>query len=194
MSEKPISRQEFLRKSWRGILGFAGELLSGAVDTIEKVTPRRIRPPGAVDFGEFLVRCTRCQSCIKACPFFALRKVMDAESIDHGTPHILPKISHCRWCEGFPCIQACPSRALIGNPGVGPSPLALAVVDSTRCLRTSGTNCRSCAGHCPKGIDALTIPLEEGIPEVFQGKCVGCGACEAACPVQPFAAIRCELL
>lgn len=194
MSDQAVSRKEFLRRTWRGILGFAGELVAGAVDTLDRLVPQRIRPPGAVESMEFLAKCLRCGSCIRACPHFALREVLDRDAADFRTPHLVPRQSPCRWCDDFPCIQACPSGALKSEAGKMPTRIAVARVDPGLCLRKPDVDCRGCGGRCPVGINALMFPAEGSIPEVSSEICIGCGACEAGCPVQPSSAIRCETL
>ena len=55
------------------------------------------------------------------------------------------------------------------------------------------TSCGSCAEHCPT--QAVSMVPYKGmltIPEVNDSICIGCGACEYACPVRPYRAIYVE--
>ena len=57
-------------------------------------------------------------------------------------------------------------------------------------MKTKGTDCAACSEHCPtKAVD--TIPYGENLrlPQVTDDLCIGCGACEYACPAQPKKAI-----
>ena len=54
-----------------------------------------------------------------------------------------------------------------------------------------GTACGSCSEHCPTQAVKM-IPYVDGltIPEIDNTICIGCGACEHACPVtDPYPAI-----
>jgi MinD superfamily P-loop ATPase len=52
-------------------------------------------------------------------------------------------------------------------------------------VHAKGTDCAACSEHCPtKAVD--TIPLRNGLflPKVNDDLCIGCGACEYACPAE----------
>jgi NAD-dependent dihydropyrimidine dehydrogenase PreA subunit len=57
---------------------------------------------------------------------------------------------------------------------------------------TEKTDCGACSEHCPTKA-VIMVPFE-GIraPEVHDECCIGCGACEYACPVRPYKAIYVE--
>jgi len=57
-------------------------------------------------------------------------------------------------------------------------------------VNTERTACGACSEHCPTKACAM-VPFEGTlrIPEVFDEICIGCGACEYACPARPFRAI-----
>jgi len=51
---------------------------------------------------------------------------------------------------------------------------------------TDQTDCGACSEHCPtKAVDMVPYRNNLHIPEVNTQICVGCGACEYACPVEP---------
>jgi ferredoxin len=55
---------------------------------------------------------------------------------------------------------------------------------------TDNTACGSCSEHCPTQAVKM-VPYKEAltIPETDSTICIGCGACEFACPVKPHTAI-----
>lgn len=60
-----------------------------------------------------------------------------------------------------------------------PARRQVAVVDASRCLAWSGTDCRMCYLTCPKRDEA--IALDEGRPLIMASVCDGCGVCVEAC-------------
>ncbi len=55
------------------------------------------------------------------------------------------------------------------------------------------TSCGACAEHCPtKAVHMVPYKGALTIPETDVSICVGCGACEYACPAEPFKAIYVE--
>ena len=107
-------RRGLLRKGFR-----FGSLFREAMD--EQISEKRrkieeanmFRPPGAVAESDFLDRCTRCNDCVEACPYAVIYKHFDPESTKHETPIISPAIDPCRFCDDFPCIEACDTDALM---------------------------------------------------------------------------------
>lgn len=134
-----------------------------------------LRPPGAVEEGLFLERCTQCGDCLRACPFTSIEN--DPAT---GYPTIVAKNSPCYLCPEFPCIAACPTKALLPVGDPTKVRMGLAMVRRDDCAADQG--CRSCVGRCP--VEALSVGREEGddpYPVVEEQKCVGCGICEEEC-------------
>jgi NAD-dependent dihydropyrimidine dehydrogenase PreA subunit len=87
------------------------------------------------------------------------------------------------------CSEVCPDGAL--------TPLTLALkhgakigvakLDLDRCIvKTKGTDCAACSEHCPtKAVDTKPYGDNLRIPWVHGESCIGCGACEYACPAEP---------
>jgi ferredoxin len=50
----------------------------------------------------------------------------------------------------------------------------------------SNTACGACSEHCPtKAVHMVPYQNDVDIPEMRPEICIGCGACEYACPVDP---------
>jgi polyferredoxin len=169
---------------------------------------RLLRPPGALDEEYFLSRCIRCDECIKVCPNNALHPAWSEAGLEGlWTPVLVPRIGYCE-ASCVLCSQVCPTGALweitaqekgwaVGKTGNSkPIRLGTAFLDRGRCLAWAmATLCIVCEEWCPTSPKAIYLqPAEvadaEGQikqvkqPFVNPQRCVGCGACEYACPVQ----------
>lgn len=192
MSEpSSISRRSFFRATGQGLLGLVYEVFSATCDTLEQAFPERIRPPGAIPESEFVQRCRRCGACLKACPAHAIVRDLRPDSFDQGLPYLLPRQAWCRMCHNFPCIAACPTGALqMPEPPKMATTNGRARVVARFCLRTQETTCNHCSGRCPTPVSALLMPSAAHLPPTVDPEvCVGCGACEAACPAFPEPAV-----
>jgi len=175
---------------------------------------RLIRPPGALDEAEFLSRCIRCGECMRACPNHALQPTFDEAGLEGlWTPVVTPKIGYCEpGC--VLCTEVCPTGAIreltprnkgwvVENGKLStPVRLGTAAYDHSLCLPwAKATDCSVCIEWCPvapKAIyveDAKVVDAEGNSrtlkqPHVDASRCVGCGACEYACPLQEQAAVR----
>ncbi len=175
---------------------------------------RLIRPPGSVEEREFLERCIRCAECMKVCPNNALHPAWFEAGIEGlWTPILIPRIGYCE-PSCVLCGQACPTGAIQKiteeqKLGVGQKPISIgtAFYDLGRCLPWAmATPCIVCEEFCPTSPKAIWVeeadvpkrsptpgpdgkppPLEMvhvQRPHVDPALCIGCGACEKACPVQ----------
>ncbi len=173
--------------------------------------PERIRPPGAVEEEEFLARCIKCAACMKVCPTGGLQPALTQAGVEGlWTPVLLPRIGHCEQ-SCVQCSQVCPTAAIAPlqvehryglPPATEPVRIGSAQIDRGRCLPwANDTDCIVCEEVCPtspKAIffkeeavhrrDGATVTLKR--PHVDLEKCIGCGVCEARCPVFDRAAIR----
>lgn len=174
---------------------------------------RRIRPPGALDESDFLARCVRCGECMKVCPSNALHPAFSEAGLESlWTPVLVPRVGYCE-PSCVLCSQACPTGAIWEITGkskgwvVGvssdtkPIRIGTAFYDRGRCLPWAmATECIVCEEWCPTSPKAIYLEPAEVIdatgqtrilkqPRVDPERCVGCGACEYACPLQDHPAV-----
>ncbi|MBZ5679886.1 MAG: 4Fe-4S binding protein [Acidobacteriia bacterium] len=169
---------------------------------------RLLRPPGALDEGNFLARCIRCGECMKVCPNNALHPTLTEAGLEGlWTPVLVPRIGYCE-TSCVLCSQVCPTGAIweitakekgwaVDLSGdTRPARLGTAFYDRGRCLPWAmATECIVCEEWCPTSPKAIYLRPAEVIdaagtvkqvkqPYLDPARCVGCGACEYACPVQ----------
>ena len=174
---------------------------------------RLLRPPGSLDETDFLSRCIRCGECMKACPNNALQPTLDQAGLEGlWTPTLVPRIGYCEPSCTL-CSEVCPTGAIwqISPRQKGwvvgaveqkqPIRLGTAFYDRGRCLPWAmATDCIVCEEWCPVSPKAIYVEEAQVIdssgavktlkqPRVDPSRCVGCGACEYACPLQEHPAV-----
>jgi len=204
-----LSRRQILGSALAGLGAVPLLRASGAPPAA--LPAEAIRPPGALPEEEFLARCVRCGACGNACPTGAIQPSVGEAGIEAlWTPVVVPRRG---WCEPSCtlCGRVCPSGAIAPlsaeekgwtrPEGYGVR-IGTAFLDRGRCLPWGmATPCIVCEEVCPTTPKAVrleeasapdprgrTVRLQR--PSVDPAACVGCGLCEAKCPVADRAAIR----
>jgi polyferredoxin len=170
---------------------------------------RLLRPPGSVDEPDFLSRCIRCGECMKVCPNNSLHPTMSEAGLEGlWTPTLVPRIGYCE-PSCVLCSEVCPTGAIwqttqkekgwvAGNATQQSQPIRIgtAFYDRGRCLPWAlATDCIVCEEWCPVSPKAIYVEEAQVVdsagntktlkqPRVDPSRCVGCGACEYACPLQ----------
>lgn len=146
-----------------------------------------VAPPGSASIEHLKDRCIGCHLCIATCP----TKVLKPTWLEYGfTGMMMPRMDYDHSFCNFDCTkcgEVCPTGAIKLLPIEEKKLTQIGTVQFVKedCIVTNeGTACGSCSEHCPtqavrmvKYIDDLTIP------ETDTSICIGCGACEYACPV-----------
>ena len=154
---------------------------------------RAICPPGAGSVDRFLATCTACHLCVSACPTHVLQPAF----LEYGFLGLLrPRLDYAdAFCnfECRRCAEVCPDGALSLLPLTQKqvTRIGVAELDVEKCIvKTKGTDCAACSEHCPtKAVDTIPYGDNLRLPQVNQELCIGCGACEFACPSKPDKAI-----
>jgi polyferredoxin len=174
---------------------------------------RLLRPPGSLDEVHFLERCIRCGECMKVCPNNALHPALTEAGLEGlWTPVLVPRAGYCE-ASCVLCSQVCPTGAIWEltprekgwtvelGADTKPVKLGIAFYDRGRCLPWAmATECIVCEEWCPTSPKAIYLRQAEIVdakgnikqvkqPYLNPSLCVGCGACEYACPVQDRPAI-----
>ena len=151
-----------------------------------------VSPPGSESIERFNDICTGCSLCVSACP----SKVLQPSFLEYGLagmlqPHMDFHAGLCNF-DCTTCGEVCPTGAIrpltVDQKHV--TQIGKAHFIKANCIvETDGTDCGACSEHCPTKAVHMVPYGDLVIPEVTEDICVGCGACEHACPVTPHKAI-----
>lgn len=189
-----MDRKSFFKNYFLDLIEGVDDVFGEKLREFAGKFPDLVRPPGACQESEFTKKCSRCGNCVKACPFFALKPVTMANDFDLGTPTLRCYESWCRFCEDFPCIEACKTGALAFNVLEKKKKIATARVTPENCIRSAGKNCQACFEKCNETFSAGAVEITEDLrpPVIKTDRCSGCGACLNVCPAYPEPAIILE--
>lgn len=152
-----------------------------------------IVPPGAAGVARFLDRCTSCQLCLSACP----TQVLQPALLEYGIAGLLkPRLDYGAAFCNFDCVrctEVCPTGAIERLGPAEKQTVQIGVADfyRNRCIVvTNSTDCAACSEHCPtKAVGTEPFGNNLRLPVLRAEFCIGCGACEFACPAKPQKAI-----
>ncbi|MCL2120330.1 MAG: 4Fe-4S dicluster domain-containing protein, partial [Planctomycetaceae bacterium] len=160
----------------------------------EKTLP--VIPPGARSIKRYKSKCTGCHLCVSKCP----AGIITPSTFELGLSGFMQPVLdfNTRYCDYdcTVCTTVCPTHALqaLTQEEKHVTSIAKAVFMRENCVvHTLGENCASCDEHCPtKAIKMVPYgdpALHLVIPSVDRELCLGCGACEYACPIRPYRGI-----
>ncbi len=192
------SRRAFLGTAALGVASMA--LSSCKAQGAAVLDPTKtVLPPGAGNLDRFLDTCTACQLCIATCP----TRVLQPSGLELGVkgfmkPRMDFRTKYCLY-DCHRCAEVCPTGAIQKMKITAEPKETIQTKDTTRiavasfypcrCLvRREDMDCGACTEHCPTKA-LYTVPYigsdgqEHRIPRLDPDLCIGCGACEYACPV-----------
>jgi formate hydrogenlyase subunit 6/NADH:ubiquinone oxidoreductase subunit I len=189
------TRGEFIGSILKSSLVFAPILFprSAAASVVSKFLPFKknepVMPPGAQTRALFNRRCTSCNLCVQACPDQIIRpSVAEYGASSFMQPRLDYDYGYCLF-ECTRCTEVCPTGALVclSKAEKETTQIGKAKLIKGNCIVYSkNLPCTACTEHCPtKAADAVPYGKDLMAPEVDESVCVGCGACEHACPVNP---------
>lgn len=188
-----IKRREFIAGSLAAVAGVSSLGLSESGKVLNsKKRHDPVIPPGAVSYDHFHSLCTACHLCVSNCP----TQVLQPSLTEYGLTSIFQprmdyKASFCNYDCNI-CTTICPSGALLDMAIEKKklSQLGKAVFSQHSCIVfANGTDCGACSEHCPTKAVTMKPYKDLFLPEVNEKYCIGCGACEYACPAKPEKAI-----
>jgi len=198
VSEAQNDRRAFIKKSafiTTGLGLIAKQAYSEGLNNGKKPVIKEypVIPPGAMTIAHFVSACTACQLCVSACP----TQVLQPSFLQYGLRGVMqPTMDyHTNYCnfECVLCADVCPTGAIqpIAVEDKKLTQLGKAKFIKENCIvYTDETACGACSEHCPtKAVNMVPyFSLKKDnltIPEVEDKICIGCGACEYACPTDP---------
>lgn len=171
-----------------GLLAFSSAIRAFVKIPSPLTDPPPVTPPGSLSVIHFTKTCTACSLCVSACP----TKVLTPALIDYGVGGLLqPKMnfekSYCDY-ECNVCGRVCPTGAI---KELGLTEKKLTQIGEAELLKdvcvvfVDHQNCGACGEVCPTHAIRFTDKDNILYPEIDREYCIGCGACQLACPTTP---------
>ncbi|MGA7160288.1 MAG: 4Fe-4S dicluster domain-containing protein [Bacteroidota bacterium] len=160
--------------------------------TYEESQRTPVVAPGARSIHRFTNRCTACHLCVSTCP----THVLQPSFLEFGLaglmqPRMDYSVNYCNF-DCTLCGQVCPTGAIQSILVEEKKLLQIGKTHFAKedCIvETKKTDCGACSEHCPTKAVRMVPYGNLRIPEVDNQYCIGCGACEHACPAAPRKAI-----
>ncbi len=196
------SRRNFLASIALISMGFISTLKAQVEKQINVYTKNKIpekkdtpvTPPGSKSIDHFISNCTACTLCVSACPTNVLQPSLFEYGIEGLLmPHMHNRAGFCNY-DCTICGDVCPNQAIVPQLIENKKLIQIgkAIFEKDNCVvHTQKTDCGACAEHCPTKAVRMVLDPELNLrsPVVDDEICVGCGACEYACPTIPYKAI-----
>jgi ferredoxin len=163
-----------------------------ARNTVPVKRTHPVTPPGSRSIRHFSELCTACYLCVSRCP----GRVIKPGYTDFGWKGVL--MPHMSASEGFcnytctECGKVCPTGAIqpLGIEEKQTTQIGRVVFIRENCIViTQKTECGACSEHCPTKAVTMVVENNLRVPSVIPDICIGCGACEHACPSLPHKSI-----
>ncbi|MBI4677281.1 MAG: 4Fe-4S binding protein [Elusimicrobia bacterium] len=189
---RPTGRRRFLIAAGAVAVGaLTGRRLRAGILSFPPGEPRDGIPPGGRSADEFYSRCVACGTCASVCPTRILAQKGASPLAGMGQARMDYGSLACSY-ECNACLAVCPSGALSYFPPQVKKRIKIgsSILKKERCIPIAhGRDCAACHERCPTGAISMAPHQKVRKPKLDDDYCIGCGACEAACPVQPEKAI-----
>lgn len=152
-----------------------------------------VSPPGSISLAHYNSRCTACHLCVTSCPTSVLQpSYLEFGFLGMSQPHMDYSTEYCNY-ECITCGEVCPTGAIlpltVQDKKLTQTGKVVFILE--KCIVYSdNTACGACSEHCPtQAVKMVPYKGTLTIPETSSDICIGCGACEYACPVKPHTSI-----
>lgn len=191
------SRRSFLQSTF--VVPFLAKISSLQGGEVQQTKSRYyeartlpISPPGSRSLRHFSRHCTACYACVEQCPTNVLTPATFQYGIEGAfQPRMDYSVSYCNY-DCVLCSEVCPTGAIRPITLEQKHEIQIGVaefIEDDCIVKVNGTDCGACSEHCPTKAVRMVPYGELFIPEMHPQYCIGCGACEHACPAEPRKAI-----